>query len=231
MQGETDGVSFGVRLAGVGDINADGVEDLAVGQYGKTFIYFGSKNFDTIPDIIFPFSCGCIAHGDVNGDGIQDLLLTRFSLLAVWIYYGGSPYDTIPDKVLVAPDTISPPTTSFGYRIATGDINKGGHDDIAIHGNNNKVYIYLGGEDMLTTPAYVLQGPLYDPYINYFGLDGLAIGDINGDGYGDLAVSTTPPSPQPESTYIYFGGVELDTIPGLKLEGGGCPGRSKWIWL
>lgn len=113
MQGDTEGVSFGIHLAGVGDINKDGIEDLVIGQYGKTFIYFGSKNFDTIPDIVFPFSSGYICHGDVNGDGVQDLLLTRFSLLSIWIYYGGSPFDTVPDKVLVAPDTISPPYTPF----------------------------------------------------------------------------------------------------------------------
>ncbi|MCJ7457468.1 MAG: FG-GAP-like repeat-containing protein [candidate division Zixibacteria bacterium] len=214
MQGDTDGVSFGIHLAGVGDINKDGIEDLVIGQYGKTFIYFGSKNFDTIPDIVFPFSSGYICHGDVNGDGVQDLLLTRFSLLSVLIYYGGPPFDTIPDKVLVALDTISPPYTPFGLKIATGDINKDGYDDIAIHGNNNKVYVFLGGADMSTSPAYILQGPP-----NYFGFPGLAIGDVNGDGYADLAVSTSGHYPD-DSTYIYFGGPQLDTIPRVKLKGG-----------
>ncbi|MDP3025627.1 MAG: hypothetical protein Q8O10_08845, partial [candidate division Zixibacteria bacterium] len=66
MQGEADGVGLGKILSGIGDINNDSIEDLAVGQYGKTFIYFGSKNFDTIPDIIFPFSCRYISSGDVN---------------------------------------------------------------------------------------------------------------------------------------------------------------------
>lgn len=73
----------------------------------------------------------------------------------------------------------------------------------------------MGGVDISTTPAYVLQGPPY-----YFGLDGLAIGDVNGDGYKDLAVSTSEHYPD-DSTYIYFGGVQLDTIPSLKLKGGG----------
>lgn len=214
MQGESEGVSFGIHLAGVGDINHDGVEDLAVSQYGKTFIYFGSKNFDTIPDVIFPFSSGYICAGDVNGDSVRDLLLTRFSLLSVWIYCGGSPFDTIPDKILVAPDTISPPYTAFGWRIAVGDINKDGYDDIAIHGNNTRVYVYLGAANMSTSPAYILQGPP-----NYFGPDGLAIGDINGDGYKDLAVSTSDRYPD-DSTYIYFGGPQLDTIPRIKLKGG-----------
>jgi len=216
LQGVRDSLHFGYVLAGIGDINKDGFEDLAIGQVGKTFIYFGSKNFDTTADIVLPFSCGYISHGDVNGDGIQDLILgAPHGLPEVLIYYGGASFDTIPDKVLVAPDTISPPTTSFGYRIATGDINKDGYDDIAIHGNNNKVYMYLGGTNMATSPAYILQGPP-----NYFGDRGLSIGDIDRDGYKDMAVSTSDHYPD-DSTYIYFGGAELDTIPRLKLRGGG----------
>ncbi|MDP3024026.1 MAG: FG-GAP-like repeat-containing protein [candidate division Zixibacteria bacterium] len=207
MQGARDTLRFGSSLAGVGDINQDGFEDLAVGQHGSnTFVYFGSENFDTIPDITFPFSSTYISSGDVNGDSIEDMLVAPFSFSAVWIYYGGTPFDTIPDKILATP--------YFEDRIATGDINKDGYDDVSIHGSPTNVYVYWGGIDMSTTPAYVLQGPP-----NYFGLDGLAIGDVNGDGYGDLAVSTSSHYPD-DSTYIYFGGIQLDTIPRIKLKGG-----------
>jgi hypothetical protein len=207
MQGATDSLHFGLVLSGIGDINKDGFEDLAIGDVKNTFIYFGSKNFDTTADIVFPYAPVYISHGDVNGDSIQDLLVAPFSFSAVWVYYGGIPFDTVPDKILATP--------LFEDRIATGDLNKDGYDDVAIHGNPNKVYIFLGGADMSTSPAYVLQGPP-----NYFGFNGLAIGDVNGDGYGDLVVSTEPPAPQPESTYIYFGGAQLDTIPRIKLNGG-----------
>jgi hypothetical protein len=76
MQGARDTLRFGSSLAGVGDINQDGFEDLAVGQHGSnTFIYFGSKTFDTTADLSFPFFAWHIGHGDINGDGISDLLL------------------------------------------------------------------------------------------------------------------------------------------------------------
>ncbi|MCJ7457526.1 MAG: FG-GAP-like repeat-containing protein, partial [candidate division Zixibacteria bacterium] len=207
IQGATDNLYFGYILSGIGDINNDGFEDLGIGQVGKTFIYFGSKNFDTIPDITFPFSSTYISSGDVNGDSIEDLLVTPFTFSAVWIYYGGTPFDTVPDKILATP--------YFEDNIATGDINKDGYDDVAIHGSPTRVYVYWGGADMSTSPAYVLQGPP-----NYFGSDGLDIGDVNGDGYKDLAVSTNYGSPLPDSTYIYFGGVQLDTVPRIKLNGG-----------
>jgi hypothetical protein len=207
MQGARDTLYFGYVLAGIGDINKDGFEDLAIGDVKNTFIYFGSKNFDTTADIVFPYASVYISHGNVNGDGIQDLLVAPFSFSAVWVYYGGTSFDTVPDKILATP--------YFEDGIVTGDINKDGYDDVAIHGNPDKVYIYWGGADMSTSPAYVLQGPP-----NYFGSDGLAIGDVNGDGYEDLAVSTSEHYPD-DSTYIYFGGVELDTFPRLKLNGGG----------
>jgi hypothetical protein len=105
--------------------------------------------------------------------------------------------------------------TYFGWNFACGDINKDGYDDLAVWGADTKVFVYLGGTKISTQPVAVLQGPPF-----YFGFDGLAIGDINGDGYKNVAVSTNPGNPLPESTYIYLGGVLLDTIPQIKLNGG-----------
>ncbi|MDP3025289.1 MAG: FG-GAP-like repeat-containing protein [candidate division Zixibacteria bacterium] len=208
MQGPRDTVYLGATLSGVGDINQDGFEDLAVGQRRwNTFIYFGSKNFDTIPDVTFSSFSYHISHGDINGDGLSDLLLTPMG--KIYIYYGGIDFDTIPD------DSVVNNATYFGWNFACGDINGDGYDDIAGWSEYNKVFVYLGGAKISTQPVYLLQG---SP--NYFGIDGLAIGDINGDDYGDLAVSTSERYPV-DTTYIYFGGIELDTIPRVKLIGGG----------
>ncbi len=170
--------------------------------------FFGSKSFDTIADLTFSFYSYHISHGDINGDTLSDLLLSPLG--KIYIYHGGTSLDTIPD------DSIVDSAHDFGSNFACGDINNDGHDDVAAYGGYTKVFVYLGGDTISKQPAYVLQGPP-----NYFGTDGLAMGDINADGYEDLAVSTTPPAPLPESTYVYFGGVELDTIPRLKLNGGG----------
>ena len=207
MQGARDTLRFGSSLAGVGDINKDGFEDLAVGQHGSnTFIYYGSKNFDTTADLSFPFFAWHIGHGDINGDGISDLLLTPMG--TIYIYYGGTNFDAIPD------DSVVNNATYFGWNFACGDINKDGYDDIAVWGGYTKVFVYLGGDTVPKQPAYILQGPP-----NSFGFPGLAIGDVNGDSYEDLAVSTSGHYPD-DSTYIYFGGAQLDTIPRIKLRGG-----------
>lgn len=213
IQGAEDSLRFGYSLAGVGDINQDGFEDLAVGQRWKnpkTFIYLGSTNFDTTADFTFPFFSWHIGHGDINGDGISDLLLTPMG--KIFIYYGGTGFDTVAD------DSVVNNADYFGWNFACGDINNDGYDDLAVRGGYTKVFIYLGGDTILNQLVAVLQGPP-----NCFGFTGLAIGDINGDGYRDIAVSTCNDWSN-DSTYIYFGGVELDTIPRLKLEGG------VWCW-
>ena len=219
LQGARDSIGLGASLAGIGDINSDGIEDLAVGQnawnnsYKKTFIYFGSKNFDTIPDLTFSFYSYHISHGDINGDTLSDLLLSPLG--KIYIYYGSISFDTIPD------DSIVNNAHDFGSNFACGDINKDGYDDLAVYGGFTKVFVYLGGDTISKQPAYVLQGPP-----NYFGSQNLDIGDINGDGFKDLAVSTS--NDYNDSTYVYFGGLELDTIPRLKFKGGGYTWRYKW---
>lgn len=206
LQGAKDSLQFGRVLAGAGDVNKDGFEDLVIGQRAKTFLYFGSKSFDTIPDLTFSFWTFHISHGDINGDSISDLLLGTFG--KIYVYYGSVSFDTIPD------DSIVNSAQGFGTNFACGDINKDGYDDIAVYGSYTKIFVYLGGDTISNQPAYILQGPP-----NYFGTDGLAIGDVNEDGYKDLAVSTSEHYPD-DSTYIYFGGIQLDTLPRLKLRGG-----------
>ena len=208
LQGVKDSAEFGSTLSGVGDLNKDGIEDLAVGQRRwNTFIYLGSTNFDTTVDFTFPFFSWHIGYGDINGDSISDLLLTPMG--KIFIYYGGTGFDTVAD------DSVVNNADYFGWNFACGDINKDGYDDLAVWGGYTKVFVYLGGDTISKQPVAVLQGPP-----NYFGFDGLAIEDINGDGYGDIAVSTSERYPN-DSTYVYFGGLQIDTIPRLKLRGGG----------
>ena len=52
MTGENEGDRFGRRVAGLGDINNDGYDDVAVNGAGKVYIFFGSSGFDSIADMI-----------------------------------------------------------------------------------------------------------------------------------------------------------------------------------
>ena len=82
-----DGTSLGTSIAAVGDINGDGLADIAFSQWAKTFVFFGSSTIQlerhvesadfTVAKIpttqSYAFEVG--AAGDVDGDGLDDILV------------------------------------------------------------------------------------------------------------------------------------------------------------
>ena len=83
MTGENEGDALGGVVAGLGDINGDGYDDVAVRTKSKVvYIYWGSEDFDTIPDVILDdnemdsgFGRSIACAGDVNGDSISDIIV------------------------------------------------------------------------------------------------------------------------------------------------------------
>ena len=101
---DPDGLSeyrFGYAVCGVGDLDSDGVEDIAVGapgpvgvfplppdpldpqprpEWGRVFIFSGATGgliLSLLPDIVlwpFTFGASVASLGDVNGDGISDIV-------------------------------------------------------------------------------------------------------------------------------------------------------------
>lgn len=94
LVGEQKGSQFGISIAG-GDINGDGYSDIVIGapncwiggqfgiaNTGKVYIYFGGKQFDTIPALTlapggwyYQFGSSVSVAGDVNGDGYKDIVI------------------------------------------------------------------------------------------------------------------------------------------------------------
>ena len=86
------GAEFGVSVAGAGDVNGDGFDDVLVGarkfddgelNEGATFFYYGSPSGPaTLPDITYEvdqenarLGASVASAGDVNGDGYADIIL------------------------------------------------------------------------------------------------------------------------------------------------------------
>jgi len=93
---------------------------------------------------------------------------------------------TVPDMVFDGN-----PDSAFGNRIACGDVDGDGHDDILIGavGENNsrgRVYLFYGGPDMDTTADLILEGQNKG---DWFGR-GIVCGDIDNDGHEDIIVAT-----------------------------------------
>jgi len=105
-----------------------------------------------------------------------------------------------------------------------GDVNQDGYDDVIIgnHLRNNigEAWIVYGGENMDSIPDIILHG---EKGHDAFGGIVTSVGDVNGDGYEDFAVSATgygaPLEYGKGRVYVYFGGAAFDTIPDLILTG------------
>lgn len=144
--------------------------------------------------------------GDVNKDGYADVAVSAPRRLKTFLYLGGNPMSPQPALVF-----------DGGGIIASGDLNGDGWVDLAIEKSfKDTVIVYFGAAQMDTIPDAILAG---EHVGDSFGLESLAFGDINGDGYKDLIVGA-PQYPNPDGPYrfrgklyVYSGGTTLSSVP------------------
>jgi hypothetical protein len=223
-------------VKGIGDVNGDGYHDFMITTADKTVrLYFGSPNFNLTPSVIFHypgkdslFDFGrCASIGDVNGDGYNDFIIKGIfydwggEKGKVFLYYGGSKIDTIPKYEfyeLWYEDW-------FGYDVeGVGDINKDGYDDFMISSLYNwsnakgRAYLFFGGDTISfeNCITFVDTTAIGKPMDSFFGRSISNIGDINEDGFDDIAISAGL-SIEPEKVYIYYGGTTMDNIPDIVI--------------
>jgi hypothetical protein len=208
-----------------GDFNNDGyIEIISYDLNGngpgrtkyKRYMY-SSNPLDTIPELVQEDSTGnnpSLCAGDWNGDGIADFATVAFPIEdyigRVLICYGGVGFN------LIATDTIYAPSIGIGYgenrAISTGDINGDGIDDLIVGAYwGGGVFVYYGDTlGIHTTHDIRLQSK----YSENFGLSAASGGDMNGDGYDEIAVGApwNPENVGGGKIYIYNGGNPMDTL-------------------
>lgn len=138
------------------------------------------------PELDSSFGAAATA-GDIDGDGVTELLIgaphkdrgDTANVGAVYVYdtWTGTP------EVIYAP---SVPLHSFGSRLTTADLNGDGIDDLGGSlQTGGSIFVYLGSDEGLELHSTVRPQEAYTLYYGYyFG----SPGDINGDGFDDLAV-------------------------------------------
>ncbi|WP_411822146.1 FG-GAP-like repeat-containing protein [Leptospira sp. 'Mane'] len=90
---------------------------------------------------------------------------------------------------------------------ANKDINGDGYVDLAIGANGqNKAYLFLGSSNGISTMSAASADAVISGIagVDLFGQK-LALGDVNGDGFGDLAIGAPGYSSNMGQTYIFHG--------------------------
>ncbi|MEU8980237.1 FG-GAP-like repeat-containing protein [Streptomyces sp. NPDC048309] len=204
---------WGRRLT-AGDFNGDGKADLAVatsashayivkGRFTTTGTTGGTQKID-LPEWAM-FGVDAMAAGDTNGDKKSDLVVTyrtRLDSDPSGSWSKGVAYLGTASGL----DTSVPRPLNGGTSVALGDINGDGYDEIAL-GNvftkeddhtgslGGQVVVIRGsvggpvnGDAPMAELTQASEGvPGTDEANDGFG-SSVSIGDVNGDGYGELAI-------------------------------------------
>lgn len=174
--------SLSIGLA-TGDFNGDGVQDLAVTNYGGSVaVLLGNGSGGFMPSAGSPFTTGTepqtVAVDDFNGDGIQDLAVVNYGDGSVTVLLGNGSGGFAP-----APG--SPFAAGSGaWSLVAADFNGDGVQDLAVadlHGNGITVLLGSGSGGFTSTGLFNVG----------FGAETLAAADFNGDGIEDLVTVTT----------------------------------------
>ncbi len=196
LQNYWNSAYFGNDVAGLGDVNGDGIDDIGVISGNSVGLYFGALNpaATTEMSMSLNHSSDYIAYcGDVNGDGYNDILTSSPQEGLSMIYKGGPELGNDPNVFFERADANS---QYFGFSITGGgDINGDGLSDVVVgdmETNNytGSAYLYLGSTDIFSSsnprPAdYIINGTDEN---NQFGSVVAFVKDMNGDGFDELAV-------------------------------------------
>lgn len=222
---ETPGGASGEFGWGVasGDFNGDGLVDIAVSDpvydgvnsnTGAVCIYLGDTDFQTAPSQTIQDPDGTAGDefgfyisgvGDTNGDGFDDLLVAmNWGVNKAYLLYGSTSGLSTANLTELLPPT-SYDGYGFGHVISGGgDVNGDGYHDFVVATGGGFGCIYYGSSSGVGVyPNHVLS--IGNDATNSM-LECAIIGDINDDGYDDVALNNNSPGPINSTTvFIYHG--------------------------
>jgi hypothetical protein len=193
-RGLMEGANFGTAVATAGDVDGDGFADVVIGAPGSDQLADGGG-------AAFVFCGGRFGLG-TEGNPVT----------AAWKWYG--------DVAL----------GHFGQSVATaGDVNGDGYADVVVGAPYDKLAgeargsarIFWGGGSGLGYTPRVIYG---DEVLSDFGAAVATAGDVNGDGFADVAVGAPDrdyhPGDNAGATFAYYGPGLSDVLTEYWMVGG-----------
>ena len=177
------GSGLGSDLA-CGDVNGDGYADILAmtSSPRKAWLFYGGVELDSIPDWSYQaewpvYLVGlCAINPSLNGDEFADIVVKEMGGNTL-VFFGGIVVNTIPDQMI---------NTSVGNPVFVGNLNGDEYGDMAAFNQTGDVVrTLLGNPDGLVIGETIYS--LVEP--NSLGY----CGDVNGDGFDDIAYSSSEP--------------------------------------
>ena len=209
VEGNVNRGEVGHAVAGAGDVNGDGFADVLVGAPGERVVrvYYGSATgLGTTPLVLRERVAGdrvgaaVAGVGDVNGDGFADVSIGanraspggRALAGEVGVHLGSAAGLTPTPDVVLDGDAAD---EGLGELVAgVGDVDGDGYADVlasaylASPGGRAEagvVRLHRGSASgVSTTPSFVLEGAAAGDNLGR----SASGGDVNGDGFADLAI-------------------------------------------
>lgn len=160
----------------VGDLDGDGVVDLVVATYDGVRSYLGT--LDDLEPLQTVDGVTCSSVGDFDGDGRQDLFVDFAYPPQPSIWWGrqGGLFEPGSSVPLADPQSCTSATAR--------DLDRDGCDDLVLTDVMGRLHVVTGASNHRLVEIQSMQLPIEGYSVDLL----MAIGDVDHDGYDDLAL-------------------------------------------